>query len=93
MKAEEHAKVGVYHLEKAILIVLQEAKRNNEECIGPGKISERAGIFRVRTENFKSMSDAITTGILSKLLDAGKAERCTQNNGRGGWRLTKGEPD
>lgn len=92
VKAEEHAQIGMSHLEKAILIVLREAKRNNEECIGPGEISERAEIFRVRTKDFDSMSDAITTGILSRLLTARKVERCIQDNCRGGWKLTKSEP-
>lgn len=37
------------------------------------------------------MNDAIVTGLMIKLFEAGKVERCEQAPGRGGWMLTDEE--
>ena len=89
IRPKQLARVGEFHLEEAILDVLLEARYKNE-CIGAAEISERAGIFRERgIENI--MNDAIATGMLVKLRDQGKAQRCEQPNRRGGWELTDHE--
>ena len=81
----EHALAGMYHLEKAVLDVLREAKQNGE-CIGPAEISRRAGIYRDRgTENLPN--DAICTGLLAKLVSEGLVKRRKQRNNQGGWEL------
>ena len=88
-RPKQHGRVGMFHLEEAVLDVLLEAK-HKDECLGAAEISKRAGIFRDRgTQNM--MNDAITTGLLVKLASEGRVERCTQRNGLGGWNLTADE--
>jgi hypothetical protein len=89
IRPKQLARLGQFYLEEAVLDVpLREAQRGG--CIGPAEISVRAGIFRERgTPNI--MNDAIATGILVKLFDDGKVERCEQPSGRGGWKLTDAE--
>ena len=81
--------MGEFYLEEAILDVLLEAKYETD-CVGPAEISKRAGIFRDRGKE-DIMNDAICTGILVKLCDARKVERCAQENNKGGWKLTNEE--
>lgn len=88
------ARKGEFYLEEAILDVLVEAKHQNE-CLGAAKISQRAGVFRKggdpRKGEPKSMNDAIATGMLIKLMKAGRVTRCKQHSGGGGWELTDAE--
>ena len=90
---KEHARMGVSHLEEAVLDVLLEAKHEGD-CIGTAEISERAGIFRERGEGIVSeggmLNDAIATGVLVKLAMEGKVQRCTQTRAshQFGWELT-----
>ena len=81
MKVKELARRGQSDLEEAI--VLLEARREGR-YLGPAGISKRAGIFRGVGY---MMVDAITTGILVKLLDQKRVRRC----GRGCWELTDEE--
>ncbi len=81
--------MGEFYLEEAVLDVLLEA-RHEEECLGPARISEQAGIYRDRgTANV--MNDAIVTGLLVKLNSSGRVVRCKQENNKGGWKLSDAE--
>lgn len=73
--------------------VLLEAA-HEEECLGAAEISRRAGIFREGGGgggNVAAMNDAIVTGLMIKLFNANKVERCEQAPNRGGWKLTEAE--
>ncbi len=86
IRPKQFSRMGEFYLEEAILDVLLEAKYEGQ-CLGPAKISRRAGIFRERgRENI--MNDAITMGLLVKLSDQRRVQRCTQPNDKGGWELT-----
>ena len=86
IRPKQFSRMGEFYLEEAILDVLLEAKHENE-CLGPAEISKRAGIYRERgVENI--INDAIVTGMLVKLTDEKKVQRCKQDNNRGGWELT-----
>ena len=90
IRPKQHARMGIFLLEEAVLDVLLEA-RHEDECIGPAEISARAGIFRERG-SVNIMNDAIVTGVLVKLADEGRVERCTQQGRRrGGWQLADRE--
>lgn len=89
IRPKQHARMGMFYLEEAVLDVLLEAK-HEEECLGPAEISKRAGIFRDRG-SVNIMNDAIVHGVLVKLSDEGRVERCKQPTGRGGWELTERE--
>ncbi len=58
--------------------------------MGPAEISKRAGIFRDRG-SVNIMNDAIVCGILVKLADEDRVQRCEQPNRKGGWELTNKE--
>ena len=88
-RPKQHARLGEFYLEEAVLDVLLEGKHENQ-CFGPAEISKRTGIFRDRGE-VNIMNDAIVTGILVKLSEQKRVERCTQPRGRGGWELTDSE--
>lgn len=95
VRPKQHARMGTFHLEEAVLDVLLEA-RHEGECIGAADISRKAGIFRDRGEGIVSeggiINDAIATGLLVKLHLEGRVQRCTQtHNNRGGWELTDQE--
>jgi hypothetical protein len=57
--------------------------------MGASDISQRAGIYR--EAGVVHMNDAIVTGLLNKLYKAKRVEKCNQDNGRGGWKLTDAE--
>ena len=84
-----HARIGMFHLEEAVLDVLSDA-RSGEPCLGPAEISRRARIFR-KSQFDDRMHDAITAGILNKLFDDDRVRRCTQESGRQGWMITDRE--
>lgn len=89
VRPKQHARIGIFHLEEAVLDVLLEQK-HEKRCIGPAQISRLAGIFRERgIDNI--MNDAIVTGVLVKLQTEGRVDRCKQSNGKGGWELTNTE--
>jgi hypothetical protein len=89
IRPKQLARLGQFYLEEAVLdVLLREAEHGG--CIGAGEISHRAGIFRDRGA-VNIMNDAITTGVLVKLFDDGKVERCEQPSGRGGWKLSDAE--
>ncbi len=90
MNRKKLVRQGEFNLEKVVLDVLLEAK-DKENCLGPAAISKRSGIFQGSVKVKSMMHDAIVTGILIKLFDKGKVERCTQPNGRGCWKLTDAE--
>ena len=87
--SEMHARVGMFHLEEAVLDVLADA-RSDEPCLGPAEISRRARIFR-KSQFDDRMHDAITAGILNKLFDDDRVEHCNQESGRQGWKITDNE--
>ena len=89
IRPKQHARLGVFYLEESVLDVLLETKYEGE-CIGAAEISRRAGIFRSRG-NTDVMNDAIVHGILVKLADGDRVQRCTQRNNRGGWEMTDKE--
>jgi hypothetical protein len=89
IRPRQLARLGQFYLEEAVLdVLLREAGRGG--CMGAAEISVRAGIFRERG-TLNIINDAITTGILVKLFDDGKVERCEQASGRGGWKLSAAE--
>ena len=89
VRPKQLARIGMFHIEEAVLDVLLEA-RHEDECLGAAEISRRAGIYRDRgTQDI--MNDAIVTGVLVKLDSEGRVERCQQENNRGGWHLTDKE--
>ena len=49
--------------------------------MGPAEISRMADIYRA-----PPLHDAITQGVLNKLLADGRVARCDQPNGRPGWK-------
>jgi len=61
----------------------------NDYIMGASDISQRAGIYR--EAGVVHMNDAIVTGLLNKLYKAKRVEKCNQDNGRGGWKLTDAE--
>ncbi len=83
MTPQEHTTAGIYHLEMAILEILRIASQTDEICLGPAAVSQQTGIFRG-----DSIHDGIAFGILTKLEEDGKVERCDQSNGKRGWRLS-----
>ena len=92
MRPKQTARVGEFHLEEAVLDGLLEAY-HQDECLGPSEISRRAGIYRKSgggdgVHSVKNMNDSIVMGLLVKLLESGKVQRCTQPNKSGGWMLT-----
>ena len=89
IRPKQFARMGEFHLEEAVLDVLLEAKHQGD-CLGAAEISKRAGIYRERGSE-DIMNDAIVTGLLAKLADSNRVQRCTQSNDRGGWELTDRE--
>lgn len=86
---KRNSELGQFYLEQAVIEVLYEVY-DNSGCLGASEISKKASIYRDRgKENI--MNDAIVTGILIKLSDEGRVERCFQDNGKGGWKLTAKE--
>lgn len=86
---KRNAQLGQFHLEQAVIEILFDVYQENG-CLGPAEISKRAMIFRERGSE-DIMNDSIVTGILTKLSSENRVERCTQNNNRGGWKLTEKE--
>ena len=95
IRPKQLARMGTFHLEEAVLDVLLEAKHEGE-CIGAAEISRRAGIFRLPETPLPGkgrFNDAIVTGLLTKMLDEGRAQKCPQRAGgrEDGWELTEKE--
>ncbi|MDR2709360.1 MAG: hypothetical protein LBC07_05250 [Elusimicrobiota bacterium] len=90
IRPKQFTRIGEFYLEEAVLDVLLEARcENGDACIGAAEISKRAGIYGDTGK--VHMNDAIATGLLNKLCAAGKVERCSQRNKRGGWKITDKE--
>ncbi len=89
IRPRQHARLGMFYLEESVLDVLLESKYEGE-CIGAAEISRRSGIFRSRGD-VDAMNDAIVHGILVKLHEENRVQRCKQTNNRGGWKLTDKE--
>ena len=87
IRPKQNARLGMFHLEEAVLDVLLEA-RHEGDCIGAAEISKRAGIYREGGVGMAGMNDAIVHGLLSSLFGQNKVERCEQANRAGGWQLT-----
>ena len=86
-RAKQLTRKGELYLQEAILDVLYSAY--SDYGIGPAEISNRAGIYR--KVGVAQMNSAIATGFLNQLHEQGKVEKADQENGRGGWRLTRSE--
>ena len=80
IRPKQHARIGEFHLEEAVLDVLLDA-RHEGSCIGAAEISKRAGIYRDRG-TMNTMNDAIVTGLLVKLHEQGRVQKCAQNPGQ-----------
>ena len=89
IRPKQHARMGMFYLEESVLDVLLESK-HEQECLGPAEISKRSGIFRERGI-VNIMNDAIVHGVLVKLADEDRVQRCEQPNTKGGWELTDEE--
>jgi hypothetical protein len=89
IRPKQLARLGQFYLEEAVLDVLLRVAQDGG-CIGAAEISARAGIFRDRGV-VNIINDAIVTGVLVKLHEDKKVERCEQASGRGGWKLTDAE--
>lgn len=85
MTPEQHGITAMHHLEKAVVAVLREAKRQ-DLFVGPSFVSRRTGIYSGDQHN-----DNIVHAILHKLLSEGRVQRGLQPNGRRGWALTDTE--
>lgn len=93
IRPKQHARIGEFHLEEAVLDVLLDA-RHEGSCIGAAEISKRAGIYRDRG-TINTMNDAIVTGLLVKLHEQRRVQKCAQDPDRpdrqNGWELTEKE--
>lgn len=83
---KDKANQGQHLLEEAVLEVLLEARKNGDGLIKAIDIARRADIYRKKLT--PSMGNAITSGILAKLSEAGRIEQCTDG---GSWKLTEDE--
>ena len=84
-KKEVLAKKAMELAEKSILTCLKE--NYNENCgMGAADISKDCGFYRNPPIN-----DGIVQGLLNKLEEEKKVEKCNQENGKGGWKLTNEE--
>lgn len=81
------AALGMFHLEKAVVAVLQSVHDSGEETLGPAEISRRAGIFRNPGlgPGDQGVFDDLTSGTLAKLIAEGRIERLR----RGHYRLSQ----
>ena len=78
IRPKQHARIGEFHLEEAVLDVLLEAKHEGA-CIGGAEIGRRAGIYGDRGKS-DTMNDAIVTGLLVKLQERERVQHCPQQN-------------
>ena len=84
LSPREHARVGEYHLEKAVIGVLFET-RSEGKCVGATEIGWRAGIFCEAGPG--CFGNAIVAGVLCKMHAQGRIRRCKQSSARNGWEL------
>lgn len=84
----QYGRLAMFYLEEAVLIVLTD---NYEEGFGIGAadIGHKSGIYR--DPGVIKMNDAIVSGVLNSLHESGRVEQALQENGRGGWKLSKTE--
>ena len=82
--------LAMFYLQTAVLDVLLTARRTGGTCLGPAAIGGLTGIYQDSGPRV-NMNDAIVHGVLNRLHWQGRVERCTQTNGRGGWRITDDE--
>jgi hypothetical protein len=80
MNPKQQARLGLFHLEEAILDVL-----SVEEPLEPSPISTRIGI-RSLTDASSTLAYAIVHGVLVKLKEEGRVDRVGNNQG---WKLTE----
>ncbi len=90
MKPKKHARIGMFHLEEAVLDVLLAAK-NKGECIGVAEISKRSGIYRSLENENSALNDSIVRGLLIKLICEDRIEECKKPNNQRGWQITERE--
>lgn len=90
MKPKKHARIGMFHLEEAVLDVLFAAK-NKGECIGVAEISKRSGIYRSLENENSALNDSIVRGLLIKLSSEDRIEACKQANNQRGWQISERE--
>lgn len=85
---KELSRVAVSLLETTVLDVLW-AAFHREECIGAAEIGRSAGIYGEK--GLGIINDAITWGILSKLVQEGRATRCQLTPRTQGFQLSEKE--
>lgn len=95
VRPKQYNRMGEFYLEEAVLDVLLDA-RHERECVGAADIGRRAGIFREKGDSVRgapaAMNDAIVSGILIKLVHAGRVQRCDNpKTGKRGYELSDSE--
>ena len=80
MNPKQQARLGLFYLEESILDILSDGEAR------PEIISKRVGI-RSLTDERHTTSYSIVTGILVKLKQEGRVERCDDAR----WKLTERE--
>ena len=80
MNPKQQARLGLFYLEESILDILSDGEAR------PEIISKRVGI-RSLTDERHTTSYSIVTGILVKLKQKGRVERCDDAR----WKLTERE--
>ena len=81
MTARQRAALGLFHLEEVVLDVLSIAGP-----LEPGQISDHIGIRRLIDEKHNTHY-GIVQGVLIKLKEEGRVERCENSD----WKLTERE--
>ena len=81
MTARQQTALGLFHLEESILDVL-----SLEGQLEPGQISDRIGIRRLIDERHNTHY-GIVQGVLVKLKEEGRVERCENSD----WKLSDRE--
>ena len=74
-----HAEQGLHHLSLAVMNTLAAG-----QCLGPKEIQRRSRIDEALGRG--NRWGQFMTALFDKMEEQGLVERCTQDNGRRGWR-------
>lgn len=83
---KDAARLGQHLLEEVVLEILFEARESGNGYVRAVDIARQADIYS--KSHRPAYGNAITSGILAKLSEAGRIEQCTE---RGPWKLTEDE--
>ena len=89
IRPKQHARLGIFYLEESVLDVL--LRQSTKENVSGQPRSAGALVFFRSRGTIDAMNDAIVHGILVKLADEHRVQRCTQTNDCGGWEMTDKE--